>query len=183
MYIKKEIIIILIMILLAVAMVLAWLYVYKHTENKGIKSIIFLIFLFLIIRAASFIFWNHPIKYAIKEDELNQYANYILVQEVHYTGTGWTIVGDETGYFSDSQVKDIVISGEKLPEAKLPDHFNTFLCIIKYQGLVDHGAVEGQVDSYEIIEWYPVYPIVRNRILPSNFYPQNYMRKCDMEKY
>lgn len=166
------------MVLLVVAIVLVWLW-----KNKGINSIFFLIFLLLIISVASFIFWNRPIRYAIKEDEFNQYSNYILVQEVNYTGTGWTIVGDETGYFSDGQVKDIVLSGKKLPEAKLPDHFNTFLCIIEYQGLVDHGAVEGQVDSYEIIEWYPVYPIVRNGILPSNFYPQNYMRKCDMEKY
>ena len=47
----------------------------------------------LIIGIASFSFWNRPIKYAIKEDEFNQYSNYILVREVHYTGTGWAMGG------------------------------------------------------------------------------------------
>ena len=175
---NKEIIIILLMILLVAAIVFVRLW-----KSKGLKSIFFLIIFLLIIRIVSFTFGNRPIKYAIKEDEFSQYSNYILVQEVHYTGTGWTMVGDETGYFPNGQVKDIVLSGEKLPEAEMPDNYNTFLCIVEYQGLVDHGAFEGQVDSYEIIDWYPVYPIVRNRILPQSFYPQNYMTKYDMRKY
>lgn len=48
---------------------------------------------------------------------------------------------------------------------------------------MDHEAFEEQIRSYEIIDWYPVYPIVRNRILPPGFYPQNYMTKYDMETY
>lgn len=137
----------------------------------------------LIIGIASFSFWNRPIKYAVKEDEFNQYSNYILVREVHYTGTGWAMGGDETGYFADGQAKDIVLSGKKLPGVKFPEYYNTFLCVIDYQGFVDHEAFEEQIRSYEIIDWYPVYPIVRNRILPPGFYPQNYMTKYDMETY
>lgn len=30
-----------------------------------------------------------PGKYAVKESDFSQYEPYILVQEVHYTGTGW----------------------------------------------------------------------------------------------
>lgn len=91
--------------------------------------------------------------------------------------------GDETGYFADGQAKDIVLSGKKLPGVKFPEYYNTFLCVIDYQGFVDHEAFEEQIRSYEIIDWYPVYPIVRNRILPPGFYPQNYMTKYDMETY
>lgn len=178
MYLYKKIIIILLMALLAASMALVWLW-----KKYGKKRVFWGISFLLVIGIVSLSLWNQPVKYAIKEDEFNQYSNYILVQEVHYTGTGWTMVGDEAVYFPSGQVKDVILSGKKLPEAKMPDHFNTFLCIVVEQGFVDHEAFEEQVGSYEIIDWYPVYPIVRNGILPQNLYPRNYMTKPDMEGY
>lgn len=40
-----------------------------------------------------------PGKYTVKESDFSQYEPYILVQEVHYTGTGWVQTGDENGRF------------------------------------------------------------------------------------
>lgn len=166
------------MILLVIAVLLVWLW-----KNKSKKSIIFLLVFLLVMNTVFFIWNNRPVVYAIKEDEFNHYSNYILVQEVHYTGTGWIMVGDETGYLPGEQTKDIVLKGKRLPEAQFPENFNTFLCVIEYQGLVDHEVFEEQVKSYEVIDWYPVYPIVRNGILPQFFYPSNYMTKYDIEGY
>lgn len=131
-----------------------------------------------------FIFWKNPIKYALKEDEFDQYSNYILVREVHYTGTGWTIIGDENGYLPDDLIVDVVLKGEKLPEAKAPaDRYNTFLCIVEYVGMTEHMAYAEQLRCYEVKEWYPVYPVVRNSLLPQKFYPQNYMTENDINEY
>ena len=35
------------------------------------------------------------------------YESYILVQEAHYTGTGWMQVGNENGYFLPEAYADI----------------------------------------------------------------------------
>lgn len=43
-------------------------------------------------------FWRlRGISYISKESDFENYEPYILVQKVHYTGTGWVQVGDEDG--------------------------------------------------------------------------------------
>ncbi len=72
--------------------------------------------------------------------EVNEFDNYepfILVKEVHYTGTGWV--------------------------------------------QVEHDAFEDQIESYYIVEWYPVYPILRDTILPNWMYPKDFMTKREVK--
>ena len=61
-------------------------------------TIIVLILIILVVGLFVIVNWI-PDKYAIKEDDFNNYESYILVQEVHYTGTGWIQIGNENGYF------------------------------------------------------------------------------------
>lgn len=50
--------------------------------------------------------------YVVSLTALSIIGIHILVREVHYTDTGWAMLGDETGYFPDGQAKDIVLSGK-----------------------------------------------------------------------
>lgn len=155
-------------------------------KRRHAKIIAILGIMIIIVGGIAFflIFWGNPVKYALKEAEFNNYSDYILVKEVHYTGTGWIIAGDENGYFSDSSIVDIVLEGEKLPEANTPaERYNTFLCIVEYRGKIEHIAYEEKLDCYMIKNWYPVYPVVRNRLFPQKFYPQRYMTDKDIKGY
>lgn len=124
-----------------------------------------------------------PEKYAVKENEFKDYEPFILVKEVHYTGTGWILVGDESGLFSPETYLDIDLVNETiLPQMDMynEDYANTFLCKIEYRGKVMHDAFERQIDSYYIVEWYPVYPILRDTILPNWMYPKDFMTKQEV---
>lgn len=128
--------------------------------------------------------WVYPVKYAIEEKDFSDYPEYILVREVHYTGTGWSMIGDAEGYLPGEEVVDVILEGEKLPEAVTPtENYNTFLCIAEYKGKKEHAAFDEKLDCYAIKEWYPVYPVVRNRLLPQFFYPRGYMTERDMKGY
>ena len=87
--------------------------------------------------------------------------------------------------FPSEEVVDVILEGEKLPEAYAPtESYNTFLCIAEYQGKKEHAALKEEFDCYVIKDWYPVYPVVRNgRLLPQFCYPRGYMTKKDIEEY
>lgn len=124
-----------------------------------------------------------PEKYAVKESDFQNYDPYILVQEVHYTGTGWVQVGDETGYFLPEAYIDInLVNGNVLPQMDLyqKDYVNTFLCKVENKGKIKHDAFENEITSYDIVEWYPVYPILRDTVLPDWMYPKNFMTKREI---
>ncbi len=124
-----------------------------------------------------------PEKYAVRISECKDYEPYILVQEAHYTGTGWVQVGDESGYFLAEAYKDIELTnGDALPLMDLydKDYVNTFLCKVEYRGTVMHDAFENEIASYEILEWYPVYPVLRDTILPDWMYPKGFMTKREI---
>lgn len=119
-----------------------------------------------------------PGKYAVKESDFSQYGPYILVQEVHYTGTGWVQTGSEKGIFSTDEYIDInLTNGNILPQMKMydEDYANTFLCKIEYEGKTNHVAFEDEIDSYYIVEWYPVYPVLRDTMLPGWMYSKGFM--------
>lgn len=61
------------------------------------------------------------------------------------------------------------------------DYVNTFLCIVEYKGKVKDNAFEDEIDSYYIVEWYPVYPILRDTLLPSWMYPKAFMTRREAE--
>ena len=124
-----------------------------------------------------------PGKYAVKESDFNQYEPYILVQEVHYTGTGWVQTGDEKGYFLPNEYVDIdLINGNVLPQMEMynEDYVNTFLCKVEYEGKIKHDAFEDEIDSYNIVEWYPVYPVLRDTMLPGWLCPKRFMTEREV---
>lgn len=142
--------------------------------------------LFLLWLGCWTIYWGNPYKYALREEQFNKYNNYILIREVHYTGTGWTMIGDETGYFSESEIEEIWITGEKLPMASRAletDDYNIFLCIVESKGRILSPA-RTEVEHFEILDWYPVFPVRRTyRILPQFFFPRRYMTLKDIDCY
>lgn len=150
-------------------------------KTKIILGVIFVLVAIIIILMS----WLHPVKYAIQEENFSDYSEYILVREVHYTGTGWSMVGDTEGYFPSEEVVEVILEGEKLPEAYAPtEKYNTFLCIAEYQGKKKLEWFEEEFDCYVIKNWYPVYPVVRNgRLLPHFCYPRGYMTEKDIEEY
>lgn len=124
-----------------------------------------------------------PEKYAVKAEDFKNYEPYILVQEVHYTGTGWVQVGDENGYFLPEAYMDInLMNGNVLPLMSIydDDYVNTFLCKVEYGGKAEHDAFGYEIASYYITEWYPVYPVLRNTLLPDWMYPKSFMTKLDL---
>lgn len=136
-----------------------------------LMSITFVITLFIIMN------WI-PGEYAIKEKDFKNYAPFILVQEVHYTGTGWVQVGNENGYFSPEAYVDInIINGLVLPQMGMynEDYVNTFLCKVEYKGKKKHVAFEDEIENYYIVEWYPVYPVLRDTILPHWMFSKDFM--------
>lgn len=71
-----------------------------------------------------------PGKYAVKESDFSQYEPYILVQEVHYTGTGWVQTGNEKGVFLTDEYIDInLTNGKILPQMEI--------CLAVPQGIYD----------------------------------------------
>lgn len=162
------------------------IFIFFMFNKRYMKIIIILgtILVFAMITIGISMAWISPVKYALKEEDFNKYTKYILIREVHYTGTGWSIVGDQSGYFSDAEVSDVILEGEKLPEAYEPaERYNTFLCIVEYKGKENHMAFDEKLDCYIIKDWYPVYPVVRNRLLPQSFYPRKYMTEKDIKGY
>ncbi len=149
--------------------------------GKKMKIGIILLVLMMILAGGFFLKTNwSPAKYALKENEFINYKPYILIQEVHYTGTGWVQVGEKNGYYlSDSYVDVNLNNGYVLPQMEMynKDFVNTFLCKVKYEGKIKHDAFEKEVDSYYVVEWYPVYPVLRDTILPGCLYPKTFMTK------
>ena len=137
----------------------------------------------LIIVVVGCSFWYRywiPEKYSVKIEELDKDRNYILVKEAYHTGTGWEIIGDKNGYYKGKERKDIILSGEKLPYSDVGPNINVFACLVEYNGQEEHVALEEPMDSYNIIEWYPVYPVVRNSIWPSWVLPKTFMNRQDI---
>lgn len=142
---------------LVLALVAGIVYYYRKTLNaKKVTAVIAALFAVVIVlfAVANWV----PGKYAIKADDLQDYGSYILVQEVHYTGTGWVQAGNEDGYFSPEAYVDIdLINGDILPLMRMynEDYANTFVCKVESKGKMKHAAFEEEIDSYEIVEWEP----------------------------
>lgn len=130
-------------------------------------------------------YWEKPVKYAVREEDFGEYTGYILVKEVHYTGTGWIMVGDENGYFDETEIRDIELLGAELPlaESPAPENYNVFLCIVEKTGTIEHMAFLEEIECYMVEEWYPVYPIVRNRLGGNIWGSKKYMTQTDMVEY
>lgn len=152
-------------------------------EDEKIFLIIFGFAAFLVTGLFIKSYWI-PAKYAVKEQDFYKYEPYIIVQEAHYTGTGWVQVGDESGYFAlDDHVDIKLVNDNLLPLMDMynDDFANKFLCKVEYIGKVQHVAFEDEVDLFRIVEWYPVYPVLRDTVLPAWMFPKNFMTKEEAE--
>jgi len=122
-----------------------------------------------------------PAKYSVKEEQFPSYKNFILVRETWHTGTKWEVIGNENGYYKPDDIKNIHLTGEKLPSAKMGYSVNTFLCIAEYEGTVAHVAFSKPIESYKIMEWHPVYPVVRDSLWPPWMLPSGFMTKKEVK--
>ena len=124
-----------------------------------------------------------PSVYSVSEEELLEFSDYILVKEVFYTGTRWTLIGDTNGFYQQEGVKDIALTGKKLPFSNMGQRVNCLPCIVEYEGQIDHIAFTEPVDSYRVIEWYPIYPVVRDSIWPDWMLPSKFMTAREIKYY
>lgn len=154
----------------------------RDKKKRKIRIMMLVILSLLMISMYIYYYWI-PVKFTVKEEQFKEYENMILVKEVHYTGTGWTQIGDEAGYFKDEAIKDIHIIGNCPPAAKMIQYVTTFLCEAEYQGKLEFKPTGEVVDTYLITEWYPVYPVVRDSLIPKLFLPKHFMSKRDIPSY
>ena len=91
--------------------------------------------------------------------------------------------GDEYGFYEDSKkIYDIIIHGNKPPGSNM-QAVNTYLCEVNYLG-EDFFPALGETelfDKYEVIDWYPIYPVKRDTILPSWLFPKAYLSEEDLK--
>ena len=119
-----------------------------------------------------------PVKYAIKIEDVGQYQDCIIVKEAFHTGTGWEQIGDQTGLFSIERKTDVYLTGKTPPMDALGGYYNIFVCEVKHTGQFTQLAPE-VFEKYEVVEWYPLYPVKRDTILPQWLYPREYLSKTD----
>ena len=173
-------------IIIFLVIIIATIIIYYNCRLKGIiKWAILGGSLILIMVLLSCFIYNYwiPVKYALLEEEFSEYNNYILVREVHYTGTGWTKVGDERGYFKEEEIIDIRILDNPLPISKMGQYTNIFLCVVEYEGKCEDNGLKERFDTYTILEWYPIYPVVRDSLIPTLLLPKNFMARRDIPFY
>lgn len=126
---------------------------------------------------------SHIGKWAIKTDDFSEFEDYIIVRETYHTGTGWEIIADNNSYYASGEIQDIIIS-PRLPGGRYPEPQNTFLCIVNHEGKRLHEASRTEYDCYDIIEWYPVYPVRRTvTLLPEFFYDKRFLREDELVSY
>lgn len=157
--------------------------------KKLIKRIIFLVFFMLIsIKLVRFIVINRtPVKYAINLEDIQNYPNSIIVKETWHTGTGWEKIGDKNGLYTDSKkIFDVKLEGNLPFGAKIGgENINIFLCIVEPIGKFRIQGTTSPIylyDKFKVVDWYPIYPVKRETLLPSWFYPSKYLSKADFEK-
>lgn len=121
-----------------------------------------------------------PIKYAIKIEDISKYTNSIIVKETWHTGTGWEKLGNYSGYFPQDEIEDVHLIGDVPPTTYVGGkHVNTYLCIVNSS---DTFTIPGTTESFvqfEVLEWYPIYPVKRDTVLPEFIYPKNYLSLYD----
>lgn len=169
-------------IIMIVTIVLIFRYFVPPQKRKATALALSGIAVLIILSKFIYYYWM-PVKYAVKEERFHQYTDCILIEETHYTGTGWRQVGDESGYFSEEEIKDVHITGSCPPYSEMMQSVNVFLCEVNYEGKLEFTPTGEIVDTYTIIEWHPVYPVIRDSLAPKLFLPKSFMSKRDIPSY
>ena len=90
------------------------------------------------------------------------------------------MVGNHEGYLPQEFRKDVYLLGKEPPTTSIGgSHINTYLCTVEYLGEVDKNGIELYFDGYYVIEWYPLYPVKRDTLLPDWLFPKEYMTFSD----
>ena len=63
-----------------------------------------------------------------------------------------------------------------------PDYVNKFLCKVEYRGKVENDMLVQEVNSYEVVEWYPIYPVKRDLLFFHWLSPKGYLSKYEIEE-
>lgn len=150
------------------------------------KAIIAAIILTATFAAAWIVKYGTVGRRAVHMEDIQNYSDWIIVREAFHTGTGWEKADGEDKYQSIYEERDVILSGDIPPYAKSAHYeINSFLCIVDFKGYEDHEVFTNPIQSFEIKEWYPIYPVVRNGLLPSRLpiYPKGYLSSKEMEWY
>lgn len=146
--------------------------------KKILIVLIMVILLVGVVSAPYIVSTRTPVKYAIRLEDIWQHPNCIIVKEAFHTGTGWEQIGNDSGLFVDTQKEDVYLTGKLPPNDALGEYYNTFVCEVQHTGQYTQLSPD-VFEQYEIVEWYPLYPVKRNSLLPSWFYPKAYLSESD----
>ena len=135
----------------------------------------------IVVFLQFFVSTRTPIKYALFIEDLADAENpYYLVQWTQVTGSSWRIIGDQNGYFENPQY--IIIEGEAPSVVKnnsVATGENIYVCYGEYMGENEIANTGMIFDTYKFTDWDILYPVRRETILPSWFYPIGYLSKAD----
>ena len=151
--------------------------------KRIVKIIIFLFLILCVVIAVYITIAWIPVKYAVREEDFVKYGKFILLKGNYDTGTGWSKVGDETGFYNTDKVYEVWIEGKVKPpkiSTSFAGYQKVYLCKVEeVPELKDIKGIMCQV--YKIIEWYPVYPVIRDpAVLPEWIYPTEFINIYDM---
>ena len=146
---------------------------------RGILILSFFSILILKIKE-----YNSASKWAIREGDFSNYPNCIIIKESFHTGTGWEIIGDSNGFYThegEDGIRGIIVL-TKMPVGVVGHPLNSFLCIVEYKGETFIDNPGSNYDTYEIKDWYPVYPVRRTNVWVSDFfYSKHFLRVDEVE--
>jgi len=155
------------------------------SRRKGMQYILLTILVGIVVMLVLFIIKTRtPVKYAVRLEDIHEYPNSILVREAFHTGTGWEKIGNEHGVYENEQGRvDVILQGN-LPPFSDVGAVNTYLCEVKDLGpdIFPPLGDEELFAKYEVLEWYPIYPVKRDTLLPSWFYPKDYLSVSDKKQ-
>ena len=159
---------------------------FLNNKKKGIKmmGLVFCITLCIIL-LMKIILYNTCWKIgrrAIQQEDFDKYKNYIIVKGLHYTSTGWAIIGDNTGYFESKDDIQIILKGEVPPYISDGKQTNSFLCNVIKEEKTENPTTGELVDVFNVVDWKPIYPVVHDKFLIFSSWPgsKNYLTEREM---
>jgi len=87
--------------------------------KRIVKIIIFLFLILCVVIVVYITIAWIPVKYAVSEEDFVKYGKFILLKGNYDTGTGWSKVGDETGFYNTDKVYEVWIEGKVKPPKTL----------------------------------------------------------------
>ena len=125
-----------------------------------------------------------PCKFAVKENQLKNKDNYILVKMIRTTGFNWGIVGDQNGRFVDKdgiEYMEFVELKNNIPVKNYGAGVfwgdNTYVCYGEFTGEGDFYGEEYRI--FTVTDWDILFPITRNALRDIIPTPNGYLSLYD----